>query len=93
MKTGEDISTRQKELKTMTVGEFKKIITENHLPDDTLMFADYPEGWSGLFQLYQQDGGIFFLASDNYRDSGIGGNYNNTIDCLLWEADGLTESD
>ena len=91
MKTGEDLSERQRKLKPLTVGEFKKIIRQNKIPDDTPIFADFPEGWSGIFQLYQQDGSIFFLASDNERDSGIGGNYNNTIDCLLWEADGLVE--
>lgn len=93
MKNGEEISERQKKLKPLTVGEFKKIIRKNKIPDDTPMFADYPEGWSGLFQLYTQDGSLFFLASDNENDSGIGGNYNNTMDCRLWQADGLSESD
>lgn len=91
MQDGESLSERQKKINPLTVGEFKKIIEENGIPDDTPMYADYPNGWSGLYQLYQQQAGLFFLASDQDSDSGIGGNYDGEIDTLLWEADGLND--
>lgn len=91
MQDGESLSDRQKKMNPLTVGEFKRIIKENGIPDDTPMYADYPNGWSGLYQLYQQQGGLFFLASDKNSDSGIGGNYDGEIDTLLWEADGLND--
>lgn len=91
MKDGEDLSERQKKLSPLTIGELKRIIKRSKLPDDTPLFADYPKGWSGIFQVYMQDGSLFLLASDSYSDSGIGGNYNNTIDTLMWEAEGLRD--
>jgi len=91
MKDGEDMSECQKKLKPLTIGELKDIIKRSKLPDDATLFADYPNGWSGIFQVYVQNGSLFLLASDNYNDSGIGGNYNNTIDTLMWEAEGLSD--
>ena len=88
MKDGESLSHRQIGLKTITIGEFKQIIKRSKLPDDAPMFVDYPKGWSGIFQVYKQDGGLYVLASDNEDDSGIGGG-QVVIDTLLWESDGL----
>lgn len=88
MKDGESLSRRQIGLKTITIGEFKQIIKRSKLPDDAPMFVDYPKGWSGIFQVYKQDGGLYVLASDNEDDSGIGGGHV-VIDTLLWESDGL----
>ena len=89
MKNGEDMSERQKKLKPLTIGELKRIIKRSKLPHDATVFADYPRGWSGIFQVYVQDGSLFLLASDKSKDSGIGGSCNNTIDTLMWEADGI----
>ncbi len=90
MKDGESLTQRQIDLKTLTIGKFKQIIRKSKLPDDAPMFADYPKGWSGIFQVYKQDGGLYLLASDNEDDSGIGGG-TVELDYLLWRADGLSK--
>jgi len=90
MKNGKSLTQRQIDLKTLTIGKFKQIIRKSKLPDDAPMFADYPKGWSGIFQVYKQDGGLYLLASDNEDDSGIGGG-TVVLDTLLWQADGLSE--
>ena len=56
MKNGEDMSECQKKLKPLTIGELKRIIKRSKLPNDATVFADYPSGWSGIFQVYVQDG-------------------------------------
>lgn len=90
MKDGESLTQRQIDLKTLTIGKFKQIISKSKLPDDAPMFVDYPKGWSGIFQVYKQDGGLYLLASDNEDDSGIGGG-TVELDYRLWQADGLSK--
>lgn len=88
MKDGEQLSKQQIELKPLTVGKLKQILAKSELPDDAKIFADYPNGWSGIFQVYKQDGDLYLLASDNDDDSGLGGG-TKEIDTLLWQTDGL----
>ena len=90
MKDGEQLSQRQIDIKTLTVGQLKQIIKQNKLPDEARIFADYPNGWSGIFQVYKQNGDLYLLASDNEDDSGIGGG-TEVLDHLLWEANGLSQ--
>ena len=90
MKDGEALSKRQIDLKSLTIGELKKIISKSKLPDNAQIFADYPKGWSGIFQVYMQNGNLYMLASDNEDDSGIGGG-TEVLDYLLWQADGLSK--
>lgn len=90
MKDGEALSKRQIDLKILTIGELKKIISKSKLPDNAQIFADYPKGWGGIFQVYTQNGNLYLLASDNEDDSGIGGGAE-VLDYLLWQADGLSE--
>lgn len=90
MKDGEPLSKRQIELKPLTVGMFKQILKKSNLSDDARIFADYPNGWSGIFQAYKQNGDLYLLASDNEDDSGIGGG-TEVLDHLLWQSDGLME--
>jgi hypothetical protein len=88
MLNGENLSERQEKLEKLTIGKLKEIINKSELPDDAEIFADYPAGWSGIFQVYKQNGRLFMLASDNEDDSGIGGG-TEELDTLLWRAEGL----
>ena len=90
MQSGESLTTRQEKLEKLTIGKLKELIDKSELPDDAEIFADYPNGWSGIFQVYKQNGCLFLLASDNEDDSGIGGGIK-VLDTLLWQADGLTQ--
>lgn len=88
MKNKEPISSKQERMRKLTVGELRKILKDPLLNDSTEVFADYPRGWSGVFQAYVSNGRLFLLASDNVKHSGIGGG-TRVLDTLLWESESI----
>ena len=85
MQNKESLSTKQRHMQKLTVGELKKLLNKPELKDSDEVFADYPGGWSGIFQVYIQDHALFMLASDNANDSGLGGGVK-CIDYRIWQS-------
>ena len=92
MTDGESISDKQYKMEKLTVGKLKQLLNNKELKDSDEVFADYPGGWSGVFQVYRSDNRLFFLASANFKDSGIGGGVTS-IDSQLWKSKDLDEED
>jgi len=88
MTDGESITDKQAKMEKLTVGMLKKLLNRKELQDSDEVFADYPGGWSGVFQVYRSDNRLFFLASDNFDHSGIGGGVT-CLDDELWISDDL----
>jgi hypothetical protein len=85
MNDKESITDKQAEMEKLTVGKLKQLLNNKELHDSDEVFADYPGGWSGVFQVYRSDNRLFLLASDNFNDSGIGGGVTS-IDTQLWKS-------
>ena len=86
----ESITEKQDKMEKLTVGRLKQLLNNKELHDSDEVFADYPGGWSGVFQVYRSDNRQFLLASDNSNDSGIGGGVTS-IDTQLWKSKDLDD--
>ena len=92
MNDKESISEKQQKMQKLTVGILRKVLKSKELHDTDEVFADYPGGWSGIFQVYCSENRLFMLASDKFSDSGIGGGVS-CLDSQLWISDSLDEEE
>ena len=90
MKDKESMPENQLNMERLTVGTLRKILADKELRDSDEVFADYPGGWDGIFQVYKSDNRLFLLASDQYSDSGIGGGVT-ALDRQLWVSKSLKD--
>ena len=67
MKDNESLSTKQRQMQKLTVGELRKLLNKPELKDSDEVFADYPGGWSGIYQVYIQVCDLFHKKVYGYK--------------------------